>query len=63
MKHVDVKSSTCTDFYVENNEKCPKFEVDDLVIIFNIKTFSQKHMLKISINNFLRFKKLKIQCR
>ena len=53
MKHVDVKSSTCTDFYAENNEKYPKFEVEDLVRIFNIKTFSQKDMLKISINNFL----------
>ena len=31
MKPVDVKSSTYIDFDVENNNKSPKFEIDDHV--------------------------------
>ena len=37
VKHVDVKSSTYIDFGVKNNEKDPKFKVQEHVSISNIK--------------------------
>ena len=37
VKHVDVKSSTYIDFGVKNNEKDPKFKVQEHVRISNIK--------------------------
>ena len=55
MKPVDLKSSTHTDFGLENKDKDPKFE--KLVTkseYQNIKTFFQKVMLQIGV------KKLKI---
>ena len=42
MKPDDVRSSTCIDFAVENNDKVSKFEVDDHVRISKHKSIFAK---------------------
>ena len=49
MKPADVKSSTYTDFDIENNDKDPNFKVGD-----HVRIFGQKRLLLL--------KKLKILC-
>ena len=53
MKSVEVKSSTYTDFGIENNEKAPKFKVGDNVRISNIKRVLQKVILPIRLKKTL----------
>ena len=47
MKPVDLRSSTFINFGVENNDKDPKFEVDDCGEYGNIKAFLQKLTLQV----------------
>ena len=42
MKPVDLRSSTFINFGVENNDKDPKFEVDDCVRIWKYKSIFTK---------------------
>ena len=56
---VDVKSSTCIDFRIENNEKDPKFQVGDHVTISKYNNFLQYVTLQICLKKFLLLKKLK----
>ena len=42
MKPIDVKFNTCTDFGIENNDKNPKFEVDNHVRISKYKNILVK---------------------
>ena len=42
MKPVDLRSSTFINFGVENNDKDPKFEVDDCMRIWKYKSFFTK---------------------
>ena len=62
MKPVDVKSSTYMDYSKENNEKEPKFKIDDIVRIPKYKNIFAKVILKIGLMKFLWPKKLKIFC-
>ena len=42
MKPIDVKSSTYIDFIKENNEKDPKFKIDNIVRILKYKNIFAK---------------------
>ena len=53
MKPVDVKSSTYMDYSKENNEKEPKFKIDDIVRIPKYKNIFAKVILKIGLMKFL----------
>ena len=53
MKPIDIKLSTYIDFDVENNDKNPKFEVDDHVRITNLKRFLQKFIFQSLLKKFL----------
>ena len=53
MKPTDIKLSTYIDFDVENNDKDPKFEVDDHVRITNFKRFLQKFIFQSVLKKFL----------
>ena len=53
MKPTDIKLSTYIDFDVENNDKDPKFEVDDHVRITNLKRFLQKFIFQSLLKKFL----------
>ena len=53
MKPIDIKLSTYIDFDVENNDKDPKFEVDDHVRITNLKRFLQKFIFQSLLKKFL----------
>ena len=53
MKPTDIKLSTYIDFDVENNDKDPKFEVDDQVRITNFKRFLQKFIFQSVLKKFL----------
>ena len=53
MKTVDVKPSSYIDFDVENDEKDPKFEVDNHVKYQNIKAFLRKVLLQFDPKIFL----------
>ena len=57
MSPVDVKSSIYIDFRIENNEKCPKFQVDDYVTISKYNNFLQKVTVQICLKKFLLLKK------
>ena len=54
MKPLDVKSSTCIDFGIENNNKNPKFKVSDHGRISNYKISFQKFTFQIGtkLKNF-----------
>ena len=47
MKPIDVKSTSYAEYNVESNEKDPKLNIDDHVIISNTKTFLLKDILLI----------------
>ena len=53
MKPVDLKSSTYMDYSKENNEKEPKFKIDDIVRIPKYKNIFAKVILKIGLMKFL----------
>ena len=53
MKPIDVKSSTCIDFYKKNNKKDPKFEVGENVRISKYKNiFCQRLSSKFMGQSF-----------
>ena len=52
-KPADVKSGTYIDFGVENNEKNPKFQVDDHVRISKYKTIFEKVAEEVDLKKFL----------
>ena len=62
MKSIDVKSNTYIDFGIRNNDKDPKFEVDDHVRIptFIIIILLEKVTFQIGLKKFLRLNQLKI---
>ena len=47
MKPMDVKSNSYAEYNVDSNEKDPKLNIDDHVIISNTKTFLLKDILLI----------------
>ena len=47
MKPIDVKSNSYAEYNVDSNEKEPKLNIDDHVIISNTKTFLLKDILLI----------------
>ena len=47
MKPIDVKSNSYAEYSVDSNEKDPKLNIDDHVIISNTKTFLLKDILLI----------------
>ena len=63
VKHVDVKSKTCIDFGLENNDKDPKFKLVNMYQYQNMKTFLQKITFQIGLKMFFWLKKLKILFR
>ena len=54
MKPVDIKSSTYIYFNKKDNEKYPKFKIDDIVKRSKYKHFCKKVILQIFLNKFLR---------
>ena len=52
MKPLDVKSSTYIDYSQENNEKEPKFQIDDIARIPKYKNIFAKVILKIGLMKF-----------
>ena len=55
-KLVEVNSSTCIDFNVENDDKDPKFLVGDHVRISKYTNISHKVALRIGLKKFLQLK-------
>ena len=62
IKQTEVKSSTYTDFGVENNDKNFILEVGDLVRISKYAAFLQNVTLQIGLKKILWLKILKILC-
>ena len=60
MKPVEVKSSTCIDFDVEDNGKDPNFEVGDHVRISKYRNISPKGCTRNWTEEVFAIKKLKI---
>ena len=52
MKPISAKACTRFDFYVENNNKDPKFKVDDHVAISKYRTFLQNFTVQIDQKKF-----------
>ena len=52
MKPISAKACTRLDFYVENNNKDPKFKVDDHVAISKYRTFLQNFTVQIDQKKF-----------
>ena len=63
MKPVDAKSRTYIDFIKENNEKYPKSEIDDIVIISKYKIFLAKCYTPNCSEEVFVIKKVKTLCR
>ena len=63
MKPVEVKSSTCIDFDVENNDKDPNFEVGDHIRISKYRNISPKGCTPNWTEEVFAIKKLKILFR
>ena len=52
MKAIDVKSITCIDFNVENNDKDPKLKLVIMKECQDIKTFFERLQSKLVCKNF-----------
>ena len=62
IKSVDVKIIKYLDFFIENNDKDPKFKVGDDVRILILLFFFFPNTLQMRVKKFLWLKKLKALC-